>query len=63
MPNKYTNIRQLDKQTGELIGIFDNALDIEEKLDLRSGARNKIYECIKGKLKTAYGFKWEIKIK
>jgi hypothetical protein len=34
------------------------ALAAEAALNLRKGARNKIYECIGGKLKTAYGFVW-----
>ena len=56
----YKNIKQIDKKTGELINVFENALEIEEKLKLRKGARNKIYECLNGKLKTAYGYKWKI---
>lgn len=34
--------------------------DRMKELKLRSGARNKIYECINNKIKTAYGYKWEI---
>lgn len=60
MPIKYINVKQIDKNTGELIFIHDTALDAEKNLDLRKGARNKIYDCIKGKSKTAYGYKWEI---
>lgn len=56
----YKNIKQIDKKTGELINVFESALEIEEKLKLRKGARNKIYECLNGKLKTAYGYKWKI---
>lgn len=56
----YKNIQQIDKKKEELIDIFENALEIEKKLKLRKGARNKIYECLKGKLKTAYGYKWKI---
>jgi len=33
---------------------------MKDELGLRNGARNKIYECINGTLKTAYGYKWEI---
>ena len=54
----YTDIKQIDRDTGEIINIFENALDIEKKLNLRSGARNKIYECLNGKLKSAYGYYW-----
>lgn len=59
---KITEIYQIDKITDEIIDFFVNSLDIEEKLKLRKGARNKIYDCIKGKLKTAYGFKWKDKV-
>jgi hypothetical protein len=60
MPIKYVNIKQININNGEIIDIHENALIAEEKLKLRSGSRNKIIECIKGNLKTAYGFKWEI---
>jgi hypothetical protein len=60
MPIKYKNIKQIDKLTGEVIDIFDDALSIERKLNLTTGAKNKIYECINKKIKTAYGYKWEI---
>ena len=56
----YNNISQLDKETDEIIDTFDNALDIEKKLVLHSGARNKIYDCLRGIIKTAYGYKWKI---
>ena len=60
MPIKYSKIKQLDKKTGCVIKTFNSALEIENELKLRSGARNKIYECINNKIKTAYGYKWEI---
>ena len=56
----YVNIKQIDKKTNEVIKVFENALMIEKELNLRSGARNKIYECLNKKLKTAYGYKCEI---
>lgn len=56
----YKNIKQVDKKTGDVIKVFENALSIEEGLKLRKGARNKIYECLKGSRKTAYGYKWKI---
>lgn len=56
----YTNIKQIDKNTGEVIKTFENALEAENELNLRKGARNKIYECLQGKLKTAYKFKWSL---
>lgn len=42
------------------IEVFEDTISIEKKLKLRDGARNKIYDCINKKIKTAYGFKWEI---
>lgn len=60
MPNKFSDIKQIDVETGKVIKVFETALDIEKKLKLRKGARNKIYECINGRLKTAYGYKWKI---
>jgi hypothetical protein len=59
MPIKYTNIKQIDKKTGELIKIFKDAGEIEQELNLISGSRNKIIDCINKKQKTAYGYKWE----
>lgn len=60
MPVRYNNIKQLDPTGKVLIKIFKNALEIEEHLNLRSGARNKIYECLNKKLKTAYGYQWSL---
>jgi hypothetical protein len=59
MPIKYTNIKQIDLVTNEIINIFDNALEIEKELNLPEGGRNKIYECLTKKIKKAYGYKWE----
>lgn len=60
MPIKYTKIKQINCKTDKIIHIFEDALEIETDLKLRSGARNKIYECLNKKIKTAYGYKWEI---
>lgn len=60
MPVKYVNIKQIDILSDEIIEIFKDVLSIEKKLGLRIGARNKIYECINKKVKTAYGYKWKI---
>jgi len=57
----YKNIEQIDKKTGKVLNVFENALDAERVLKLRRGARNKIYDCFKGVLKTAYGYKWKLK--
>ena len=59
-PIKFENIKQIDTKTNQIIATFDNTLEAEKQLGLRKGARNKIYDCINKKLKTAYGFKWEI---
>lgn len=60
MPIKYANIQQIDTKTNKIIHIFADALEIETELGLRKGARNKIYECINKKIKTAYGYNWKI---
>jgi len=60
MPIKFVNIKQINKKTNEIIYIFANGLEAETELKLRKGARNKIYECINNKIKTAYGYKWKI---
>ena len=59
-PIKYQNIKQIDVESQKIIHIFANALEAETELKLRKGARNKIYECINNKLKTAYGYNWKI---
>lgn len=59
MPIKHVKIKQIDKESDKVLNIFENALEIETKLKLRSGARNKIYDCLNKKLKTAYGYKWQ----
>lgn len=56
----YKDIKQIDIKTNKIINEFKDALSIEINLNLRKGARNKIYECLNGKLKTAYGYKWKI---
>lgn len=60
MPIKYTNIEQIDLKTGEVVRVFKDGLEIEKELKLRNKARNKIYECLSNKIKTAYGYKWRI---
>lgn len=61
MPNKYIDIQQIDKETNKVLQTFNSALQIEQELGLISGSRNKIYDAINGKLKTAYGYKWKLK--
>lgn len=60
MPIKYKNIKQIDPKTGGIVNTFATALDVERILKLRSGARNKIYECLKGNLKTYKGYEWQL---
>jgi hypothetical protein len=59
MPTKYKIVIQLDKNDGRVIMEHESALKAERALNLKKGARNKICDCINGKLKTAYGFKWK----
>lgn len=59
---KYINIEQIDRKTNKVITVFDNVLSIEQELCLRKGAKNKIYECLNGTLKSAYGYLWKLKI-
>lgn len=60
MPIKYFNIKQIDIKSQKVISIFTTALDAERTLNLRVGARNKILECVKGKIKTYIGYDWKI---
>jgi len=38
--------------------VFETALDAEQKMNLRSGARSKILECAKGRIPTYLGYNW-----
>jgi len=61
MPIKYKNIKQISIQTGEIIKIHSDALRASEDLHLTNeNARCKIIDCVNGKLKTAYGYKWSL---
>ena len=60
MPIKYNNIKQLDKNTGEILHEFENILEAVTTLKLCKSARGKIIDCINKKQKTAYGYKWKI---
>lgn len=50
-------VNQLDLQTGEIINTFDSIADAMRYLGKSKSSH--IIECCKGKLKQAYGFKWE----
>jgi hypothetical protein len=59
MPIKYEGIKQISIKTNEVLGTFKDTLHAAQKLGLTNAkARCKIVDCINGKLKTAYGFKW-----
>lgn len=60
-------VRMLDKETGIEIKTFDSIANASRWLysegkakRISGGIRQKISMCAKGKLKSAYGFKWEI---
>jgi hypothetical protein len=59
-PIKYKNIKQIDRKSKKIINTFATALEVETTLKLRSGARNKILDCVNGKLKTYKGYEWKI---
>lgn len=53
-------IQMLNKNTGELIEEFENQDVARERFNSKSGAINN---CLKGRSKTAYGYKWKYKYK
>lgn len=57
MPIKYKNIQRHCPKSGEIM-VFETALDAEQKMNLRSGARSKILECAKGRIPTYLGYNW-----
>lgn len=61
MPIKFVNIQQINKKTNELIKTFDNVKQIEKELKITKHIKNKIYDCLNNKAKTAYGYKWVLK--
>lgn len=54
-PRSMRRIRQLSKD-GELIRIWENYIELEKATGYNNG---NIYKAINGRLKSAYGFKWE----
>ena len=61
MPIKYVNIKQVCRLTGEVIAIHKNSIHAAQSLRLTNPlARNKILECVTGRLKSAYGYYWTI---
>ena len=61
MPIKYVGVKQISIETGGIIDIHPDTLQAAKKLGLTNKkARCKIVDCINGKTKTAYGYKWTI---
>ena len=51
-------VAMLDKNTGEVLKIFDMLSDTEVFLQ-KSGGRRHVYEVCSGQRKSAYGYKWK----
>lgn len=51
------SVKQIDLNTGEVLQIFQSISEAAKFLGKKSSSH--IIECCKGKLKQAYGFKWE----
>jgi len=60
MPIKFKNIKQISIQNGTIINVFEDALSAARSLNLSKAGRNRILDCVNGRMKTAYGFKWKI---
>lgn len=50
-------VKQLNKNTGTVINVFDSMNEAERSTGVNNG---NISKCCSGKLKTAGGYKWEI---
>ena len=57
-PKARIPIMQIDKQTNEIINKFNSIKEAVFLLGLPESKQNHISECINGKRKTAYGYKW-----
>jgi hypothetical protein len=51
------SVRQIDKNTGDVLKIFDSVADAAKELGMVNGAH--ISKCARGKRKTAGGYCWE----
>lgn len=51
-------IKQIDKNTGEIIHIYDTVAEAKRALGIKN-SNSHITEVCRGKRKTAYGYKWE----
>ena len=54
---KAKKVNMLDKNTGEIIKTFGSLIDAAHYVNVDKSCH--IVSCCKGKLKTAYGYKWE----
>jgi len=43
----------------KIVNTFSSALEAEKALGLRKGARNKMLECARGKIRSYKGYLWE----
>lgn len=59
MPTKYSVIQKTLEN--KIVNTFSSALEAEKALGLRKGARNKILECARGKVRSYKGYLWEAK--
>lgn len=51
-------VKQIDKNTGEVIHIYDTVAEAKRALGIKN-SNSHITEVCRGKRKTAYGYKWE----
>ncbi len=54
---KAIKVKMIDKNTNEVIKIFGSLIDAAKFLGINKSCH--IVSCCKGKLKTAYGYKWQ----
>lgn len=59
--NKRKQIIMLDKDTNNIIMEFDGICNALRYLNKNPNNTQTISDCCKGKLKTAYGYKWKYK--
>lgn len=57
--NKYRKIRQIDKETGEVIAHFKSGMDAARSLGKGESAAGVILRTCRHIIKTAYGYIWE----
>lgn len=59
LKKKCQKVAMLDKTTEEVIQTFDSIKEAVAFLGKQSTARVGIYDCARGRNKTAYGYKWK----